>query len=243
MKKLNIVLLSSVLLLAACGEENAEPAPVEQETTATTENVEEAESTEIEEETAEPDSEEATDEAVEQGDGLDYNDPAELIEGLAHPIKYYSAEDSTMVTEEGMTTVDFEGFNIDFTVFLVDFKPSEEYLYDYEEKETIRALLVTTIAENTNDFDVDYNGNITFTTDTKEQVSGDPGIMSSNTAVQTYYGQVEAEGYYIIPLEEDSSPTELTAIMEGPWKVENGAVNTEDGPMGGEKRISLVAEE
>lgn len=249
MKKIVGMLLFLLLILAGCGSEEASNNPKQEsansdtETSDSAETPEESESTVNEEETAEPDSEAATEEAVEQGEGLDYDDPAELMEGLAHPIKYYSAEDPTLMTEEGMIAVDFEGFNIDFTVFLVDFKPSEEYLYDYEEKETIRALLVTTLAENTNDFDVDYNGNITFTTNTKEQVSGDHGIMSSNAAVQTYYGQVVAEGYYIIPLEDGSEPTKLTAIMEGPWKVEDGAVNTENGPMGGEQRIQLIVEE
>ncbi|MGI2329700.1 hypothetical protein [Planococcus sp. YIM B11945] len=233
-KQLFLFGLGSMLLLGACGSEEAsqpvdqpkETAPTEP---ATPEPAKEAEeSTEVEE--PETESDEAS---------LEYADAAELAEGSAHPIQFYEAEDPKQETEEGMIRVEFEGFNLEFTAFLVDFKPSEEFLYDFEEKETVRALLITTQAENINEFDVDYSGGMTIVTDTKEQVSPESGILTGNPIHQTYYGPVEAEGYSIIPLEDGSEPKELTLIMDPPWKVENGAVNTETGQMGEEQRVKL----
>lgn len=248
MKKLNVVLLSSLLLLVACSDENVDGETVQESASTDTEAVEmseESEATTEEESSTKVDATEESEEPIEEdpAEESEYDDAFELPEGLAHPLEYYMSEDPSLINEYGMTVTDFEGFILGISVFLVDFKPYEEYLYSYEEKENIRALLVLTDGENINDFDVDYNGDMTFTTDTKEQVRGDAGIFSSNDAVMTYYGQVEAAGYYIIPLKDDSEPTKLTAILEGPWKVENGTVFTGDGPMGGEVRIPLVAEE
>ncbi len=142
--------------------------------------------------------------------------------------------------ETGMYEVDFDGFRVDLAIALVDIDVNEEYQYMYDEQESIRAIQITTDVENTNDFDVSYNGNITVITSDGEQLNSDSGILSENPVVQKYYGKVKETGAFTIVMEEDESvPESIELIMDGPYKVEDGAVDPINGAMGEEQRLEF----
>ncbi len=142
--------------------------------------------------------------------------------------------------ETGMYEVDFDGFKVDLSVALVDIDVNEEYQYMYDGQENIKAIQITTDVENTNDFDVDYNGNITVVTSDGEQLNSDSGIMSENPAVQTYYGKVKEIGAFTIVMgSHDSLPERIELIMDGPYIVEDGAVDPVNGQLGEEQRIEF----
>lgn len=238
MKKIIFILgMSTALLLGACSEEEPKSSPEETQEPSGTEE----ESTESEAPVDQTEVEEKEEETADE----DENKNIEFPEGQVDLISYYGTEESYQrelnSDEGGVIPLDFEGFKVDTAFYLVDFRPNEEYRYEYEDKESVRAIMAITQAENTNDFDVDYNGGMTIITDTKEQVNATSGLMGDNPVIGMYYGQVEAEGYYIIPLKDDSQPEKITVIMEGPWQVVDGAVNTETGQMGEEQRFELQA--
>ncbi|MEC2274157.1 hypothetical protein ABS751_09815 [Bacillus subtilis] len=144
--------------------------------------------------------------------------------------------------EQGFITLDFQGFTLKFMPVLVDLKLSDTMKQEeeYSGKDTVRAIMVSTEAENTADHDVDYNGDITVITDTKEQLTADSGLLSNNPIVKTYKGKVKEEGYFLIPLKDQkSTPKELELRFTPPYKVENGAVNTETGLMGKEQTVKV----
>lgn len=144
--------------------------------------------------------------------------------------------------EQGFITLDFQGFTLKFMPVLVDLKLSDTMKQEeeYSGKDTVRAIMVSTDAENTADHDVDYNGDITVITDTKEQLTADSGLLSNNPIVKTYKGKVKEEGYFLIPLKDQkSTPKELELRFTPPYKVENGAVNTETGLMGKEQTVKV----
>ncbi|MEC2197804.1 hypothetical protein V7174_13705 [Bacillus subtilis] len=143
---------------------------------------------------------------------------------------------------QGFITLDFQGFTLKFMPVLVDLKLSDSMKQEEEfsGKDTIRAIMISTEAENTADHDVDYNGDITVITDTKEQLTADSGLLSNNPIVKTYQGKVKEEGYFLIPLKDQkSTPKELELRFTPPYKVENGAVNTETGLMGKEQTVKV----
>ncbi|MFE4509608.1 hypothetical protein ACFRC2_07655, partial [Bacillus subtilis] len=144
--------------------------------------------------------------------------------------------------EQGFITLDFQGFTLKFMPVLVELKLSDTMKQEeeYSGKDTVRAIMVSTEAENTADHDVDYNGDITVITDTKEQLTADSGLLSNNPIVKTYKGKVKEEGYFLIPLKDQkSTPKELELRFTPPYKVENGAVNTDTGLMGKEQTVKV----
>ncbi|PJN84889.1 hypothetical protein [Bacillus velezensis] len=144
--------------------------------------------------------------------------------------------------KEKYINIDFKGFKIKFLPVLVDVKLSDSAKAkdQFKGKDTLRAIMLTTEAENTTDHDVDYNGNITVITDTKEQLESQGGLVSDNPIVMTYKGKVKEQGSFLIPLKDQkSTPKELDLKFSPPYKVENGAVNPETGQMGNEQTIKV----
>lgn len=243
------ILIMGLIFLTACGSENAN----KNEGNST--KPENNEMSSIEDETEEKE-EQPKEESADQKNGdenhqdgaskISDEEPIELNEGMAHPLRYYGNEEAIKAAEngelnnDGFIETDFEGFLINSSFFLIDFKPDEYHKDLFENKDNVRSILVMMRAENTNDHDVDYNGNITITTDTKEQVHSDAGVFSSNPVVQTYYGNVEENGYFIIPLKDDSMPEKITVIMDPPYIVKDGGVDPTNGKMGEEVRFKLI---
>lgn len=238
-KSFYVVGLSLLMMVSGCGNEEAQETP--ESSGSDTPEVQEAESVE----TPAAEIEEETDSAEPVEEEIAAQETIEFPEGAMDLVSYFGTEESyereINSDEGGSIPIDFDGFKVNTTFYLVDFRPNEEYLYEFEEKETVRAIMAITETENTNEYDVDYNGGMTVITDTKEQVSAASGLMGSNPVIGTYYGQVEEEGYYIIPLKDDSKPEKITVIMDGPWRIVDGAVNTETGQMGEEQRFELQA--
>lgn len=144
--------------------------------------------------------------------------------------------------EDESYNIDFDGFLLDINAALVDIELNEEALYDekYEDKDSIRAIFLHMNAENTTDLDVDFNGATTVVTSDGEQLSADYGILSENEVVQTYYGKVKEEGYFIIPLKNDDSiPDNIEVLLDTPYIVEDGGVDPENGALGENQRFKL----
>lgn len=245
MKKLTSLLIVPAILLGACQSEEAEP---ESQNPQAIEEPAETENSTKTDETADPEIPEEqveTPNNEESAEAGDENKNIEFPEGQVDLISYYGTEESYQrelnSDEGGSIPLDYDGFIVKTTFYLVDFRPNEEFLYEYEEKESVRAIMAITETENTNEFDVDYNGGMTIITDTKEQVSATSGLIGNNPVIGMYYGQVAQEGYYIIPLKDESKPEKITVIMDGPWQVTDGTINTETGQMGEEQRFDLQA--
>lgn len=217
-----------VLFLAACGSSTSTEEKPQEEP----------------KQTEQKQDERAKEAPAEQTGNADEDDTVNLVEGPAIGLKYYGTEESAVALESddengGFVRADFEGFHVDFMVFLVDFYPNVDYRSDFNDKDTVRALLLTIKAENTTDLDVDYGGSIQINTDTKEQVHSFDANSFLNPAIQTYNGKVVEEGYFIIPLKDESNPNEITVRLDHPWIVEDGGVNTDTGMMGEELKFEL----
>lgn len=146
------------------------------------------------------------------------------------------------INESGFYELDFKGFKLNLVPSLVDIELSESAQAEekYKGKSNVRAILLTTKAENTNEFDVDYNGTIAITTDTKEQLNTDKGLMASNPIVQTYIGKVKQEGIFVVPIEDMGNiPKSIQLIIDPPYKVIDGAVDPVNGVLGEQKRVDF----
>lgn len=157
--------------------------------------------------------------------------------GTFHFVGIYTNEE--MEENEGSYPVDFEGFHINVTPILVDIELNELGQQQYDGKTKVRAIQLTTEAENTNDFNVDYNGTITIVTSDGEQLSSDSGVLSENPVAQTYMGKVKEVGAFTISLDDNAKPEKIELIMEPPYKVENGSVDPVNGVIGEEQHFAF----
>ncbi len=141
--------------------------------------------------------------------------------------------------DSGTYPLDFEGFELDLIPMLVDIELNEEGQYQFDGETHIRAIQLTTEANNTNEHDVDYNGSITVVTSDGDQLSSDSGTLSENPVVQTYFGKVNEIGAFTIPLEDDAEPESINLIISPPYKVEDGKVDPVNGEMGEQQRVEF----
>lgn len=218
---------ASVLLLTACGNDDTS---IEKEI--------------IETEETQKESQEDTEQGNLEQIDVDEDGDIQLDLGVVEMLKYYGTDESfeSLNSDDplgGLLHADFDGFEVDFSMFLIDFWPyaNEQYLFD--DKEYLRGILILTHAENTTDQEIDYNGNIQVNTDTKEQVHSDSGALGHNPIAMTYTGKVEEEGYFIIPLKDESDPNEITVRMSPPYIVEDGIVDPTNGMLGDEVKFDL----
>lgn len=175
---------------------------------------------------------------------VDQDGDVQLDLGVVEMLKYYGTDESFESLESddpqaGLLHADFEGFEVNFSMFLIDFWPYENEQYLFDDKEYLRGILVLTHAENTTDQEISYDGSIQVNTDTKEQVFSDSEVLSHNPIAMTYTGNVEEEGYFIIPLKDESDPNEITVRMSPPFIVEDGSVDPINGILGDKVTFEL----
>ncbi len=218
MKKLLFVLLLSLFLVACGNESDAESGKEEQKEDQKAENDNTEENETIEED--------------------EYSFENEY--GTFDLVGMYYSEDEDQ--EPGFYKIDFDGFLLNMTVSLVDIELSEEAQWEerFAGKEHSRALLIFTEAENTTDMEIDFNGTSHIVTSDKQQVYPDYGIMSENEAVMTYHGQVMQEGYFIVPLKDDSLPESINLTFEAPYEVINGGVDPINGKVGEDTEFEMI---
>jgi hypothetical protein len=240
MKKLLsfLPLLLLIIALAACGSDDQASTEKEPENKEETEVAEDASSAEKQAAYMEDQQNEEKEAEANSSDEVsndEYSFEGEL--GTYNMVGMYH-NDETFESENGTNSIDFDGFNIEFVPTLVDIELNEEAKYDeqFEGKESVRAIMMAATAENTNDFEVDYNGGVTVVTDTKEQLSSDSGVFSSNPIVQNYMGPVIEDGmFYFFLKDQESEPKHLKVMFEPPYKVEDGAVDPVNGVLGEEE--------
>ncbi|WP_373892803.1 hypothetical protein [Virgibacillus sp. CBA3643] len=186
---------------------------------------------------------------MSQAEWMEENHPEEMEESNEHILQNEVGKFTSVgvygndqVDEEGFYKINFDGFKLNVSTMLTDIELTEQAKQQekYQGKDSVRAVLMYMKAENTNDFEVDFNGTTTVVTSDKEQLSADYGVMSENEAVGSYIDQVKREGYFIIPIEDaESKPKSLKVILEPPYKVEDGAVDPVNGVLGEEKRVEF----
>lgn len=234
MKKLNLVLLSTVLLLAACGGESNETIPAEQEAPTTVATEEVVEDVETDESSEAVDSAEADEEGAEDagptGDweeadfgkikavGFGYND--ELgIDGTDAPLK--PLEMGPMLLEIGMLAV-------------VDIQPDEDSkeLF-FDDKSETRAVIIDMKVENTSEADVTFDPNMAvIVTNTGEQL--EPDMFLTDSFGGDFLGKVKKEGQIWWILNDiEQEVTSVKLIISPPY-------NTDDWEdLGEEKRLEF----
>ncbi|MEK4305839.1 hypothetical protein [Oceanobacillus sp. FSL K6-0251] len=224
MKKLLFVLLLSLFLVACGNESDAESGNEEPK----------------EEQKAENDETEEVNNETKENETIDEDEYSfENEYGMFNLVGMYYSEDEDQ--EPGFYKIDFDGFILNMTVSLVDIELSEEVQWEerFAGKEKVRALLIVTEAENTTDMDIDFNGTSTIVTSDKQQVSPDYGIGSENESVMTYYGQVIQDGFFIVPLDDNSQPESIELMFEAPYEVTDAGVDTMNGKVGEDTEFEM----
>jgi len=238
-------LLVLIFVLVACGNSDSETS-AQSETKSETESkekdtevAEDASSAEKQAEYMEEKEKETENDTKAEDSGDEYSFEGEY--GTYNLVGMYY-NDATMNSDDGTNLVEFDGFNLEYVPTLVDIIPNEEAQIDeqFAGKDKVRAIMMAATGENTNEFDVDYNGDITVVTDTKEQLNSESGVFSENPIIQTYMGPVVEDGvFYFFLKDQESEPKHLKVMFEPPYKVEDGAVDTVNGVLGKEQTVEF----
>lgn len=220
MKKILLVLLSitAILTLTACGDDKTEEEPIENVDIETSSEPEEVETDSEESET---ESGNEVDDFIEENDVqldedgffAETSDPLEAgdkTNGIVvfndefdytYIIKeWYTSEDTD---EKGSNTMDFDGYEVRYSVALLENTAEEDVI----------GIFVET--ENNTDKVVQYNMDLEMLTSEQEQAYSDGmyGIGQSKPGVKT-------KGFILVELEYDT-PDSFTVTFEPPWDDED----------------------
>lgn len=219
MKKILLVLLSitATLTLTACGDDKTEEPKESDDVAVSTE----PEDVETQSEETESETESEVDDFIEENDVqldedgffVETSDPLEAgdkTNGIVvfndefdytYIIKEWYASENT--DEKGFNTMDFDGYEVTYSIALLENTAEEDVI----------GIFVET--ENNTDKVVQYNMDLEMLTSEQEQAYSDGtyGIGQSNPGVKT-------KGFILVELEYDT-PDSFTVTFEPPWDDED----------------------